>query len=292
MSQRPPVPVPIDDPRVEAFRLLLGVTDRLRAEDGCPWDLEQTESSMAPFLVEEAHELVEAIETESASDAADEAGDVLGGLMILCRIAQQAGRYDLGQVARASAEKLIRRHPHVFADSGGGDAATVLKQWNEIKAEERTLRGETEDSSALSGIPKALPALQRATRTCDKAVNAGFSWPTMRGALAKIHEELAELEAELPDGILDQPFGTKPPAEARERVVAELGDLLLSGAYFARYMDLDPEAACRAAVRRFDERFRRMEAAVGGTTRDMDLDTLEAAWEAEKAHDASEPFTG
>tara|TARA_R110002072_G_scaffold65778_21_gene162344 strand:- start:5763 stop:6635 length:873 start_codon:yes stop_codon:yes gene_type:complete len=286
MSQRPPEPAAADDPRVEAFRRLLGVTDRLRDADGCPWDLEQTESSMAPFLVEEAHELVEAIETESAKDAAGEAGDVLGGLLILCRIAEQGGRYDLAQVANTSAEKFVRRHPHVFADAAGGDAATVLKQWNEIKQEERELKGETADSSALSGIPKALPALQRATRTCDKAVDAGFSWPTMRGALAKIHEELAELEAELPNGILDQPFGTAPPAAARDRVVAELGDLLLSGAYFARYLDLDPEAACRAAVRRFDERFRRMETVVGGTTRGVDLDTLEAAWNAEKAHDA------
>lgn len=286
-ADRPPQPVPVDDPRIDALRLLLGVTDRLLAEDGCPWDREQTEASMAPFVVEEAHELVEAIECETAEDAASEAGDVLGGLMLICRIAEHGGRYDLGTAARAAAEKLTRRHPHVFGDGTVDASVTETKNWEAIKLKEREAKGEAADTSALAGIPKALSAIQRAARTCDKAVGSGFHWTTIQGAFAKVSEELDELTAEIPAALLEQQPGTAPDPEHRERIVAELGDLLLATAYFARYIDLDPEAACRSAIRRFDERYRRMEIALGGTTRGAAMDTLLQAWNAEKANDVS-----
>jgi len=281
---RPPETVPLDDPRLDGLRQLLGVIDRLRAPDGCPWDRKQTEASMAPYAVEEAHEWVEAIESGDAEAAAGEAGDTLLAALMTCRIAEEGGRYDAGVAARRCAEKLVTRHPHVFGDERADTEAEVLATWEERKRAERAARGE--DPSALAGIPAALPALMAAARTSSKAVGAGFHWPTVQGAVDKVHEELRELEAVLPAAAREAAPRSELPEEARAAIEHELGDVLLAAAYLGVYLGLDPEALCRTANRRFQTRFRAMEETLGGTLTGCSLDQLLAAWGAAKEAEA------
>ena len=264
--------------RAQAFDRMLDIVDRLRAPDGCPWDRKQTVETMAPHLIEEAHELLEAVECGADQDIIEEAGDVLMVVAMVCRIAEEAGRFDLGDASRAIAEKLVRRHPHVFGEEQITEAEEVVGRWEAIKKSER--EGKQEDSSALAGVPKSLPALQRAMRTCEKAAAAGFAWEDARGALAKLREEIGELEAEL-EGVTEK---ADLGAEQEARVVAELGDVLLAGAHLGRYLGIDPERACREAVRRFEGRFRKMEASLGkGGVTGRPLGELLDAWEQAKA---------
>jgi MazG family protein len=235
---------------------------------------------MAPHLVEEAHEALEAVETGSDTQVAEEAGDILMVVALICRIGQESGRFDLAAAADAVGDKLVRRHPHVFGDAEARSSGDVLRSWEAIKQAER--RDARADDSALAGIPASLPALQRAARACGKAVSAGFRWNDVRGAFAKVEEELEELRRELPQEALEAPAG---PAlgGAQERVGAELGDLLLAAAFFGRYLGLDPERLCRDALRRFEARFRSMEAELGGSFAGLGEDALRAAWERAKA---------
>ena len=269
---------PREETRAEAFDRRLGIVDRLRAPDGCPWDRKQTVETMAPHFIEEAYELLEAVEGGADQDMIEEAGDVLLVVAMICKIAEEAGRFDVGDASRAIVEKLVRRHPHVFGEEQITEAEEVLGRWEAIKKAER--EGKEEDSSALAGVPKALPALQRARRTCDKAATAGFAWEDAKGALAKLKEEVGELEAEL-EGV----SGKADLGGDREaRVIAELGDVLLAGAHLGRYLGIDPERACREAVRRFEGRFRKMEALLGeGGVTGRPLEELLDAWEQAKA---------
>lgn len=280
MGKPVPPPAASDDPRVQAFARLLSVVDALRApDDGCPWDLEQSEASMAPRLVEEAHEVLDAIEGETAEAAAAEEGDVMTALLMICRIAQDGGRYDAAEAAHAAADKLVRRHGHVFGD-GGGDLSPeeVLGAWESAKRREREARTAPVDVSALTGIPKGLPALQRAGRVCQKAVAAGFHWKVARGALAKLEEELDELREVLPEEALARDARPELEAEVRVQVEHELGDVLMAAAFLGGYLDLEPETLLRAALRRFEGRFRHMEQALGGSLAGHDLDAMMAAW--------------
>ena len=264
-----------DDARVLEFRRLLGVVDRLRAPDGCPWDLAQTEASLAPCVIEEAHELAEAIEGGSIEDAVEEVGDVLLTVLLVCKVAEQAGRYDLARAARGTAEKLVRRHPHVFGDTVVDGARQVVANWEAIKQTERAARAA--DASALAGVPRAMPALLRAMRISAKAVRAGFRWRDVGGALDKVREELAELVESLPARALAAQ-GEPELEEGEWRAVDhELGDLLMAGAFLASYLGRDPEALCRRATARFEQRFRRMESDLGGNVK-RDLDELVQAW--------------
>ena len=268
-TPRPLDPVPeTGEPRVDALHQLLAIVDRLRAPDGCPWDREQTVDSMAPSLVEEAHELVEAIEAGADAATVEEAGDVLMNVLLICRIAEDAGRFDVGAAARAVSAKLVRRHPHVFGDVEVSGSEHVVANWEKIKAEER--REKDEDASALAGVPQALPALQRAARIGGKAVSAGFRWEDPEGALAKVEEEVRELRAAFAGG-------------DRARLEAELGDLLMATAFFAQYVKVDAERVTRDALRRFEGRFRAMEAELGPDARAASLDRWMAAWRAAKA---------
>ncbi len=275
-SARPAEPVPESDARIQALRWLVGVVDRLRAPDGCPWDRKQTEASMAPHLVEEAHELVEAIETAGAREAEEEVGDVLMNVVLVCRIAMDAGRYDLAGAANTVAEKLVRRHPHVFGERGASSAEEALSRWEAVKKSER--EAQSKDDSALAGIPRGLPALQRAGRTCDKAIAAGFRWQDAAGAFAKLREELGELEAVLPQEALTARGSPDLDADSRAHIAHELGDILLAGAHLARYLGLEPEHLARDAVRRFETRFRAMESALGGNLAGRSLDELLESW--------------
>ena len=268
MQPAPSLPQPGDpclaDPRVLEFARLLAVVDRLRAEDGCPWDKKQTLASTAPHLIEEAHETQEAIETSTDAHIAEEAGDVLLNILLMARIAQDEQRFDLGTVAHAISDKLVRRHPHVFADAVADDADTVLKNWEAIKKAERA--DKAEDSSAIAGVPAGLPALQRCARISGKAITAGFKWADASGAHAKLHEEVRELDEAL-----------LAPND-RAAIEHELGDVLLAAAFLAKYLDLDPEALCRVALRRFESRFRAMEQTLPRPMAECTLDEMMAHW--------------
>jgi len=267
------------EPRLDGLTRLIAVVDRLRApEGGCPWDLKQDARTMTASLIEEAFEIVEAIEARDlASDAHDEVpgelGDLMMNLVLIARCEQDAGRAHLGDAANAVADKLIRRHPHVFGTTAVDGVDDILVNWEAIKKEERAERDA--DTSALAGVPSALPALQRAARLSGKAISAGFRWHDSRGALDKITEELAELKEAFGEG-------AEPDKSQRAELEAELGDLLMATAIFGRYAKLDPERALRESLRRFEARYRHMETALDGSLADRSLDEMMAAWEAAK----------
>jgi MazG family protein len=271
-----PVPRPLalppttGDAELDALARLLATVARLRAPDGCPWDREQTVLSMAPSLVEEAFEAVEAIERGDEAATVEELGDLLMVIVLVAHIASQEGRFDLGAAARAVGDKLIRRHPHVFGDVVVDGAAHAILNWEKIKAAER--RSMAGDASALAGVPVALPALQRAQRLAAKAIAAGFRWADARGALAKLEEEVRELREALE---------SEPPDA--EHVRSELGDVLIAAAFLGTYLDVDAERATRDALRRFEARFRSMEEALGERLREAPLAELLAAWRVAKA---------
>lgn len=283
-------PRPLDEPkktgdaRLDALARVLAIVDRLRApEDGCPWDREQTVASLAPSLVEEAHEAVEAIDRTEDGSTAEELGDLLMVIALIGKVAEQEGRFDLATIGGTVAAKLVRRHPHVFGEVVAGSSTQVLANWEKIKESER--KAEHKDASALAGVPVALPALQRANRVAGKAVAAGFKWADASGALAKVREEVRELEEALARaGERDD----EPGSARDERVAAELGDVLLATAFLGHYLGLDPEQAARESLRRFETRFRAMESEVGERLRVASLPELMAAWERAKATTAGE----
>ena len=277
-SDWPLEPVSKDDERVASFRMLLAVVDRLRAkEGGCPWDLKQTETSMGPSLVEEAHEWIEAIEEGDAGESKVEAGDVLMCTLLMCRIAQDEGRYDLGDAALVSAQKLVHRHPHVFGEEVQTESESVLSQWEEIKKQERADSGK-DDGGVLGGLPKGLPALTRMARVVSKTTSAGFRWSTVQGAWDKVEEELAELREVVPGDALSAERKPGLSEAQRGRIEQELGDLISAAAIFGNYLGLDPERACRLATRRFEKRFRRVELDLGERLQDAPIEVLEEAW--------------
>ncbi len=262
--------------RSEALEQLFSIVDALREPEGCPWDRKQTLRSMASFVLEEGYELVEAIENEDDAGTLEELGDVLMVLVLIARIASEEERFDIESAARAVSAKLIRRHPHVFAEAQASDADEVVASWDAIKKEERA-EAET-DTSALAGLPVALPALLRATRACGKVRSVGFQWRTPAAALEKVGEELAELTEALEGAQLSAgPRAELDPLQ-KARAAEELGDLMLSAAFLGDYLRIDPEEACRAALRRFEARFRHAERELGGDLSVHSLDEMVAAW--------------
>jgi ATP diphosphatase len=244
---------------------------------GCPWDLEQTFATIAPFTIEEAYEVADAIERGETDDLRDELGDLLLQVAFHARMAEEAGLFDFGGVVEAITAKLIRRHPHVFGETGNLDSNAVKALWGRIKADERRLRAESRHSAglpqeppagALGRVPVNLPALSRALKLQQKAAKVGFDWNDVRAVLAKLHEEIAEVEAALSDG---------PP----EALSEEVGDLLFAAANLARHLDVDPEAALRAANAKFERRFAHIEhrlAEGGRKPESAGLDEMEALW--------------
>lgn len=264
------------DPRVLAFARLVGIVDRLRGDPGCPWDKQQTISSMAPSLIEEGHEAQEAIERKGDAQVVEECGDLLMVIALIARIGEDERRFDMEQVAQAVSDKLVRRHPHVFGDVDARDPDAVLKNWEAIKKAEREAR--QEDASALAGVPVALPALQRSARISSKAVSAGFAWHSVAGAVAKLREEQRELDEALASSGLDCDARAAASGEQRAAVEAELGDVLLAGAFLAQYLKMDPERLCREALFRFEKRFRAMEQDLPGPMKEQTLEVLMQAW--------------
>jgi MazG family protein len=254
------------------------VIERLRGEGGCPWDREQTLSSLKPQLIEEAYELVEAVESDDPAWHAEELGDLLLHIALHCQIRREQGRFDFNAVAHGIADKLIRRHPHVFGDVAVSGASEVLRNWEAIKAAEK------QDSrrSALDGVPRALPALLRAHRVQTRAARVGFDWKQVSDVAAKVEEELTEVREAIAAG-------------RREDVEREAGDLLFAVVNLCRFQGLSAEEALSAAVARFVTRFQAVEQRVareGRRPADCTLDELDAHWNAVKEEEKGKRIEG
>jgi ATP diphosphatase len=241
---------------------------------GCPWDLEQTFATIAPYTLEEAYEVADAIARGDLVHLKDELGDLLLQVVFHARMAEEHGAFDFGAVVEAITAKMVRRHPHVFADERGKTAEAVKGLWERIKADERAERGEAQLAGALAGVPVALPALTRALKLQNKAGAVGFDWNDPRAVLAKIREEADEIEA-----ALDQ--------QDKAHAATEVGDLLFAVVNLARHLNADPEGILRAANLKFERRFASIEAALaacGKTPKDATLAEMDALWdEAKKA---------
>ena len=262
-----------DGRAAEALSRLLGVMRQLRdPERGCPWDRAQTHRSLVPYLLEEAHEVADVIERDELDRLDDELGDLLFQVVFHARIAEEAGRFDMADVADAIADKLVRRHPHVFGDVPVASAEEQTRQWEAHKARERAARGVGE-AELFADVPRALPALSRAAKLQRRAARVGLDWPDASGVLEKLDEELAELRAAMAGGV-------------PERIEAEVGDLLFTCVNLARHLDLDPEQALRGASARFEARASAVVARARATGRDpaaLDAGALDALWQAAKA---------
>ena len=275
---------------------LVEIMARLRAPDGCPWDREQTHTTLKPFLLEEAYELLEAIDSGSDRELIGELGDVLLQVIFHARIAAEEKRFTIDDVAAAIADKLVRRHPHVFGSTEVEDADEVVTNWERIKRSER--EGIREHPvSALEGVPAELPALLRAQRIQEKASKTGFDWEHAGGALDKVAEEFEELRRELAarekasgavrtKGVPGErsPGAVEPISAGGEdnRVEEELGDLLFALVNTARFLRLCPEEALRRAVAKFERRFRAVEErfrAAGCELEDASLEEMDRVWE-------------
>ena len=240
---------------------------------GCPWDLEQNFSTIAPYTIEEAYEVADAIARHDLDDLRDELGDLLLQVVFHARMAEEQGAFDFGGVVEAITAKLIRRHPHVFGDTRGLDVDAVNAQWDRIKADEKAQRAAAAPEGALAGVPVALPALTRALKLQQKASKVGFDWNDPRAVLAKIREEADEIEAAL-------------DAADTAHAATETGDLLFAVVNLVRHLDGDPESALRATSRKFERRFASIEralAARGKTPSNATLDEMDALWDAAKA---------
>jgi len=232
---------------------------------GCPWDVEQDFSTIAPYTIEEAYEVADAIEREDYDELRSELGDLLFQVVFYAQMAAEKGYFDFEDVAQGISEKLERRHPHVFGSPEERAAGKVDGSWEEIKEQER---GSSSDDSALAGVARALPALKRAQKLGKRASRVGFDWPDRSGAREKINEELGELGAAI---------GTRDAAQIED----ELGDVLFAVVNLARHLEADPELALMGANSKFERRFRAMEAdieAEGLQIRKMSLELLEQAW--------------
>jgi nucleoside triphosphate diphosphatase len=245
---------------------------------GCPWDLQQTFETIVPFTLEEAYEVADAVERGNFADLRDELGDLLLQVVFHARMAEEEGRFDFGGVVEAITAKLIRRHPHVFADARDLTPDEVKALWGEIKARENSARGAADrEPGALAGVPLALPALTRARKLQEKAGKVGFDWAEARAVLTKLREELDEIETEIEAGDAKAAAG-------------EVGDLLFAVANLARHLAVDPEAALRGANAKFERRFSHIEsrlAAEGRVPAGASLEEMEALWvEAKRAERA------
>jgi ATP diphosphatase len=252
---------------------LLEIMARLRTPgSGCPWDLEQTFETIAPFTIEEAYEVADAIaRRDLGKGLTEELGDLLLQVVFHARMAEEQARFDFGEVVLAITGKLIRRHPHVFGDAGQLDADEVRTLWHRIKAEERAVESSSDARGILDGVPVGFPALMRAQKLQEKAAKVGFDWRNAREVLDKIAEETRELE---------------PVLGNRDEAAEEVGDLLFAAVNLARHLGLDAEAALRSANAKFERRFGAIEDALdaqGRSPTDATLSELDALWNAAKA---------
>jgi len=273
------------------FEDLVELQIRLLAPNGCPWDREQTHESLRTYLIEEAYEVLDALESGDPDKFAEELGDLLLQIIFHSQLASQAGRFNVGDVIERVHTKMVRRHPHVFGTDKADSAAQVLKNWEQLKAEERrqerAARGldaadapEDKSASLLSGIPRTLPAVMEAHQLTRRASRVGFDWPNISGVLEKLREEIRELEIEIVNG-------------NEARIESEAGDLLFSVVNVVRFLKLDPEIALKKANRKFVDRFRDMETEAAVSRKklaDLNAMELDALWNNAKARQVNPPL--
>lgn len=261
----------VDEQQGETYPRLVAIMQRLLAPDGCPWDREQSYESLRKYVLEEACEVIDAIDSGRPEALVDELGDLLLQVVFLGELARRDGKFGPDDVVRAIVEKLVRRHPHVFGEVEVSGSEEVLSNWDQIKLQEYGDRG------VLAGLPQSFPALARAQRMSEKVSKVGFDWPDARGSRDKVSEELGELDRAV-------------EGESKERVESELGDVLFALVNFARHQGLDAERALRKTADRFAGRFAHVEARVkeqhggfpvdekGKPTRGLPLETLDGYW--------------
>jgi len=261
----------------QGFIELVEIMARLRAPGGCPWDREQTHDSIKGLAIEEAYELAEAVDQRDDVELASELGDLLMQVVFHSQIASEEKRFDVRDVMRTLAEKLVRRHPHVFGDHEADSSHAVLRNWEAVKAEERRAKGQSEPAaSMLDSVSTAVPAVMESLQMTTKVARVGFDWPAVSGAMEKLREELAELEAELAAG----------REQDRRAVEHELGDLLFAAVNVARLAGVDPEVALKGSNRKFRRRFGHIErrlAEQGRGPADSTLEEMDALWDEAKA---------
>ncbi|WP_318389729.1 nucleoside triphosphate pyrophosphohydrolase [Enterobacter sp.] len=248
---------------------LLGIMQRLRdPENGCPWDKEQTFSTIAPYTLEETYEVLDAIAREDFDDLRGELGDLLFQVVFFAQMAQEEGRFDFNDICAAISDKLERRHPHIFGDATAGDSTEVLARWEEIKTEERAQK---EQHSALDDIPLSFPALMRAQKIQKRCSTVGFDWTSLGPVVEKVYEEIDEVMDEAKQAVVDQ-----------ARVEEEMGDLLFATVNLSRHLGVKAEVALQKANQKFERRFREVERIVaerGLTMTGVDLVTMEEVWQ-------------
>jgi MazG family protein len=263
----------------EWFERLVALQARLRAPNGCPWDREQTHASLRTYLIEEAYEVLDAMESGDDAKFAEELGDLLLQVVFHSQIAREEGRFNITDVIREIHEKLIRRHPHVFGEKRAKNAAEVLRNWEQIKAEERSAKGITPQpgggparSSLLDGVPHSLPAVMEGFQLARRASRIGFDWENAEGVLEKLGEESSELRRALQDN-------------SSKRIEEEVGDLLFAAVNLARFLHVDPEIALKKANGKFAARFREMERRARESGREIanvPRQEMETLWEQAK----------
>jgi len=266
------------------FSDLVALMDRLRSPNGCPWDREQTYATLAPMLLEEAYEAFEAVEEAREGKPAelrDELGDLLFQIVFYAQVAKERGEFTIDDVTTAIHDKMVRRHPHVFGDVTADDAATVLLNWETMKAEERRAAGKKEESkdSLLDGVSSKAPALMEAHQLSTKAARVGFDWKNVDDIFDKLQEEIEELRV-----AIKEHSNTQDEAN-HARVREEIGDLLFAATNIARHLQVEPEAALKLTNRKFRQRFRHIEHALdarGQTFDQTSLDEMENLWQQAK----------
>jgi len=274
----------------ELFRGLLVLQAQLRGPEGCPWDREQNSQTLRTFLLEETHEVLEALESGEPKKFAGELGDLLLQIIFHALIASEQGLFDIRDVIQLVHSKMVRRHPHVFGDVNASTAKQVLKNWEQLKAEER--RGEKsagaaekERASLLDGVPQTIPALMEAHQLTRRAARIGFDWTKLEEILDKLNEEVGELRLAVSAG-----EAKRDVKSAKAGVEEELGDLLFVAANMARFLEIDPEIALKGANRKFSKRFRKMEAAAraqGKKLADVSRRRMEELWDSAKREEES-----
>lgn len=264
-----------------AIDQLLRIMEKLRSPEGCPWDREQDFSTIAPYTIEEAYEVADAIERRDMTDLRDELGDLLLQVVFHAQMAKEQDAFTFEDVVQGISDKMISRHPHVFGDVDAANADAVMDIWEQRKQAERDAKAadDTAPASVLDGITLSLPALMRAQKISKRAARTGFDWPDMPSLFDKLDEERDELRAALEN------------KEGQQAVHEELGDLLFVAVNLARRLDVDAETALRDANIKFERRFRSIEsriAATGTAIQDADMDQMQSAWEAVKKTEKSQ----
>ncbi len=267
---------------LEDISALIRLIERLRGENGCPWDRKQTPQTLTVYLIEEMYELVDAIASNNAEDVCEELGDVLFQILFIAHLYHQSGFFSLQEAARRNVEKMIRRHPHVFGEETAATSEDVRKQWHAIKMTEKAEKNDRPNTGLLDSIPAGLPALMRAYRISERAARSGFDWKTMAGVMEKVEEEWAEFKTEVEQSRIDSQSGENP----RKQLSLEFGDILFTLVNVARFAKIHPETSLADATRKFEKRFKHMERALAQNGQAIDMvsySELNTLWEQAKA---------